>query len=79
MNPAYGRTIVVYIEAKFNVAEESTNLKIKIPARISLGPMRWLRRNLPCPNMRMSLIRLKGAPSTMPAHAHLTSPSIFMT
>jgi hypothetical protein len=31
MNPAYGRTIVVYIEAKFNVAEESTNLKIKIP------------------------------------------------
>jgi hypothetical protein len=31
MNPSYGRTIVVYIEGKFNVAEESTNLKIKIP------------------------------------------------
>jgi len=31
MNPTYGRTIVVYIEGKFNVAEDSSNLSIKIP------------------------------------------------
>jgi hypothetical protein len=30
-NPAYGRTIVVYLEGKFKVAEDSTNLRIKIP------------------------------------------------
>ncbi len=31
MNPSYGRTIVVYIEGKFTVAEQQSNLKIKIP------------------------------------------------
>ena len=31
MNPAYGRTIIVYLEGKFLVAEDNTPLKIKIP------------------------------------------------
>ncbi len=31
MNPSYGRTIIVYLEGKFGVAEDNTDLKIKIP------------------------------------------------
>ena len=30
-NPSYGRTIIVYLEGKFRVAEDDTNLRIKIP------------------------------------------------
>jgi len=30
-NPSYGRTIIVYLEGKFRVAKDDTNLRIKIP------------------------------------------------
>jgi hypothetical protein len=30
-NSAYGRTVIVYLEGKFNVAEQASNLRIKIP------------------------------------------------
>ena len=31
MNPVYGRTIIVYIEGRFGMADDKSNLKIRIP------------------------------------------------